>query len=127
MIFDDGSSIDDATGAATGAPAGMLLSDYYDAVKMAPYTPAAAGSTQSWWENLVSYGVTRAVDNRFGPPVFVSGNVQPGSFAGANGQSYYQNPTGVRNGVIAGGQPILAGNGLLLIGLAAVAFFALRS
>lgn len=124
MIFDDGSTIDYDTGAATAAPVGMLPADYYEAQKMTPYVPTAPG--QSWWEGVVQYGLTRAIDNRYGPPVFVQGNVAPGSFAGQNGASYYQNPNGVRNGVIAGGQPVLAGNGLLLAGMAALAFFALK-
>ena len=126
MIFDDGSTLDYDTGTVTGSPAGMLATDYYEAVKMNPYTHAAQGSVQPWWENVVQYGITRAIDNRYGPPTFVQGNVAPGSFAGQNGASYYQNPTAVRNGVVAGGQTVLSGSPLILIGMAALAFFALR-
>ena len=125
MIFDDGSSIDYSTGASTDAPAGMLLGDVYDYSHMA--APQAAYTGQSGWDSIgamaaqmVGYGFTKAIDNRFGP-TNVAGNTNPGSFAGQNGKTY----------VNAKGQVVQAGGFdpmmlLLLAGAGLVVYLAAR-
>lgn len=75
-----------------------------------------------WWQAVATYGLTRAIDNRFGPPS-VSGNTSPGSFAGQNGRTYSNAPTG------AGGQAQSAAGGipmwvLLAVGVGAVLLIA---
>lgn len=77
---------------AVGGEAGYtgLEGDTRDTAQMQPF---AQDASRPWWESLVAYGVTRAIDNRFGPPN-VTGNTSPGSFAGANGRTYAQNPQG---------------------------------
>jgi hypothetical protein len=70
-----------------------LGNDRAEAMQMQPFVPAA-GQQQgmAWWESLIAYGATRAIDNRFGP-VNVAGNTQGGSFAGQNGRTYVNTPT----------------------------------
>ena len=92
MFNDDatGWGLDDAViGANDGAP---LPGDVYDDAQMQTVTGMATGqgSAVPWWQQIAVYGITRAIDNRFGP-VNVQGNVSPGSFAGQNGVSYPQN------------------------------------
>lgn len=87
--------------------------------KMVPYQAAPAGNEAApWWQNLVSFGVTRAIDNTFpGQATRVQGNTQPGSFAGQNGRTYIQPgglnaaPTTVGGvvGSIAGMSPLMMG------------------
>lgn len=67
------------------------LQDAMDAQKMEPFTPAAQGQNQAWWERTIQYGLTKAIDNRFGPQN-VQGNTDPGTFAGTNGRTYQQVP-----------------------------------
>ncbi|MBP6899521.1 MAG: hypothetical protein KBC73_05500 [Burkholderiaceae bacterium] len=77
-----------------------LGSDMAEAQQMAPFAPPAAQQQgMAWWESLIAYGATRAIDNRFGP-VNVAGNTQPGTFAGQNGRTYTQTPT------VQSGQPV---------------------
>ncbi len=65
-----------------------MSSDGAEAFKMAPFVPPAAQQQgMNWWESLIAYGATRAIDNRFGP-VNVAGNTNAGSFAGQNGRTY---------------------------------------
>lgn len=96
---------------------GGASADQFEAAQMAPFTP---GSNQTaWWERTIQYGITRAIDNRYGP-VPIAGNVNTGSFAGANGRTYFQQPQGNR------GQPVAGQGGMnplvLLGGLALAAF-----
>lgn len=124
MIFDDGSTIDESTGASTNAPPGMMLSDLYEAQKMAPFQQADTG--QSWWQGLMQYGITRAIDNRYGPPVFLPGNTATGTFAGANGRTYYQAPNGQGGVPMGSGGLNLSQNMLLLLIGGGVLLFALK-
>lgn len=93
-----------------------LEADYNDAAQMQPFV---ADQSQPWWQNVISYGVVRAIDNRYGPTP-VQGNTSPGSFAGQNGATYSQGPTPTP---AAGGIPT---TWLLLGGAAIIAFLALR-
>lgn len=91
--------------------------DAAESAQMTPFQPGTANGMQ-WWESVIAYGATRAIDNRFGP-VNVLGNTNPGTFAGQNGRTY-GNTTARAPGpavqVNAGGQ----GFGLLaLLGVAA--------
>ena len=107
----------------TQAPTvGQSVSDQYDAAKMEPFNPGAQAG-QSWWESSLMYGISRAIDNRFGP-VSVAGNVQAGSYAGANGKTYSQNGSAQVAPSIAsslGVSPLV-----LLLGVGAVVWFALH-
>ena len=61
--------------------------------KMSTYTaaPQSAREAAPWWANMVSYGVTKAIDNTFpGQNTGIQGNTKPGSFAGQNGRTYNQ-------------------------------------
>lgn len=98
----------------------MTGTDYTEAAKMQQFS---GGGGTPWWQGLISYGITRAIDNRYGPPA-VSGNVAPGTFAGQDGRTYAQQPQAYR------GQPPVApvSGGLntgtmLLLGAAAVAVY----
>jgi len=87
---------------------GTLPGDYVDTLKMQQFTPQQASQQGlTWWQSLIGYGITKAVDNRTGPST-VTGNVQPGSFAGANGQTYL-------NGQGSALAPVGGIGGLLLI------------
>lgn len=70
---------------------GYTSGDVFEAAKMEPFTPAANGQREAWWERVAMYGLTRAVDNRFGPQN-IAGNTAPGSFAGQNGRTYTAEP-----------------------------------
>lgn len=108
---------------AAGGEAGYtgLPGDRNDTAQMAPFTPTDAG--MPWWQGLAVYGITRAIDNRLGPPT-VQGNVQPGSFGGANGRTYSNNPTG------QGGTVSVAGMGIptwaLIAAVGVVGYLALN-
>jgi hypothetical protein len=95
----------------TGADAfGVFSTDAIEAAQMQPFS--GGGSGEPWWQSVIKYGATRAIDNRYGP-VNVAGNTSPGSFAGQNGRTYSNGGAG---GVLsaAGLSP------LLLIAAAAV-------
>lgn len=97
--------------------------------KMQPYSGAPAGREQQpWWQNMVAYGFTKAIDNTFPTQANgVRGNTQPGSFAGQNGRTY--NQVGGVNAAptLAGiGQSISRMNPLVLVALAVGAFYVLR-
>lgn len=94
-----------ALDAAIGDPyyTDSLPGDVNDTIKMAPFQPAigqAAG--ESWWESIIKYGAVRAIDNRWGPTQ-ITGNVQPGSFGGANGATYFQAPNATGQTLLGGG------------------------
>ena len=107
-----GAALDYAAGGEAGYTG--LEGDVRDSAHMQPF---AQQQGAAWWESLITYGVTRAIDNRFGP-TNVSGNTSPGSFAGTNGRTYAQNPSGQGGGAATaagwGGMP------WLLIGAAVV-------
>jgi hypothetical protein len=97
--------------AQTGGGFNYNLGDGMEAAKMEPFTPLAAGQTAPWWERAAMYGLTRAIDNRFGPQQ-VAGNVDSGTFAGQNGRTYTSTP-GAQRGVpttsASGAVPALPG------------------
>lgn len=68
-----------------------------DRAEVAAMQPFAAQQDAPWWQSLVMYGATRAIDNRFGRPN-VQGNTDPGTFAGSNGGTYQNQPTGSGGG-----------------------------
>lgn len=55
--YDDGSTIDTDTGAATSAPAGMLLTDYASNFAPGNLTPGATN-----WLDVLKYGFGRVAD-----------------------------------------------------------------
>lgn len=95
--------------------------DWGDAAKMEPaQNPIGAAAGQAWWESLITYGVTRVIDNKYGPQN-VAGNAQPGSFQGANGGTYQNRPTAP---AVGGGfltQPVAGIPAWVLLAGAAVA------
>lgn len=87
--------------------------DASEAAKMEPFNPGAS-SGMTWWQSMIAYGASRAIDNRFGP-TNVQGNTNPGSFAGQNGRSYQQGPTPTAGEMLGGsGSLILLAGGALL-------------
>lgn len=88
-----------------------LYGDRYDM----PTLTAAYGDAPGPWERLMQYGITRAIDNRYGP-VPVAGNTNAGTFAGANGRTYGNTGTNQAGRTIAGAVGMDAGD-MVLIGL----------
>lgn len=106
------------TDSNTAFDMGGMSADAYEQAHMAPFTPGA-NQGAPWWQGIIQYGVTRAIDNRYAP-VNVAGNVATGSFAGANGRTYYQAPQGNRGQGPQGGDTGM--NPLILLaGIAAAA------
>lgn len=117
----------------------LLPGDVSDALKM----QATNETSAPWWQDAIKYGVTRLIDNKFGPKnkTSVQGNVDPGSFAGANGQTYSQevakrgegqplqgNPDAIASVGGSGGGASWSNMGMVIIaGIAVAAFIALRS
>lgn len=93
---------------------GGMEGDIADARAMQPFSP---DPSVPWWQNLAAYGITRAIDNRFGP-ASVQGNTAPGSFAGQDGRTYTNSPSGHGGGATSasGGIP----SWLMLAALGAV-------
>lgn len=111
----------------TGTPL-LTESDRAEWDKMSRYTPAPTGAEQApWWQNLVSYGITKAIDNTLpGDRRGLQGNVNPGDFAGQNGRSYRQRPPvlGQLGANLSAATGLSSGALLLIAG--AAAFFLLR-
>jgi hypothetical protein len=99
----------------------VLPGDAYDNAQMQPFVSATTPG-MSWWESLINYGATRAIDNRFAP-VNIQGNTDPGSFGGSNGRTYQQKPS---SGAVAAGGMSAQAMLLMLAGAAALAFAILR-
>ncbi|MFT3665573.1 hypothetical protein [Piscinibacter sp.] len=99
----------------------LMPGDVTDTAAVAPYVNTSNGA--SWWESLIQYGVTKAIDNKLGGSN-VAGNTAVGSYAGQNGRTYMNNTSGQAGGLSAsvGGVPLWA---LLAVG-AVAAFVALR-
>ncbi len=134
QYFDDGSWIEtDNTGTTYAANTeGTVVSkveadgdffrstgywtDAREATKMDSFTPTAgAGDARPWYERVAEYGLSRAIDNHFGPTT-ADKSKAGATFAGQNGQTYSQ----------IGAQGGAAGGSWLPVALlAAVAFFAL--
>lgn len=134
QYFDDGSWIEtDNTGTTYAANTdGTVVSkveadgdffrspgywtDAREAEKLDSFTPRASSSDiRPWYERVAEYGLSRAIDNHFGPTT--ADKSQAGAtFAGQNGRTYSQ------LGSAPGGG---AGSWVPVALLAAVAFFAL--
>ena len=121
----------------TGDPYNPYVPQLTDAdraewMKMTRYTAAPAQQAEAapWWQNLVAYGITKAVDNTFpSTSAGVQGNTAPGSFAGQNGRSYNQAGPVNAAPVTSVGQLVSGVAGmspLMLAALAAGVFFLLK-
>jgi hypothetical protein len=111
--------MDDIT---TATPYGTFALDLgADGVEAKQMQPFAADQSAPWWQSMIMYGATRAIDNRFGP-VNVAGDVGSGTYAGQNGRTYLNTPVAQRGQVVAG----LDNGLLLLLALGAVAVVALK-
>lgn len=105
----------------------ILPADVADQNQMQPYAPL--GNAMPWWKQFALFGATKAVDNL--SRVTVTGNTDPGSFAGANGQTYSQVPQGSGGGAVrtASTSTITAklqGNPMLLLAGVVVAYMLLK-
>lgn len=121
-----GAALDYAAGGEAGYTGGdafgVMPGDVYDMAQMQPFSSAPSDSPGlSWWESAAQYGITRAIDNRFGP-TNVGGNTAPGTYAGQNGRTYSNAP-----GSAGGAQAAGIGGGTLLLVAAGVLAFALLS
>lgn len=103
QFFDDGSWIEvDSAGTSYAANTdGIVVSkveadgDYFrspsywtdarESQKIAPYVPG--DSAVPWWQRVAEYGVTRAIDNHFGPAQ-TDKTAMGGTYAGQNGRTY---------------------------------------
>lgn len=101
----------------------LSIPDASEAAQMAPFQPGTANGTP-WWQSVVMYGASRAIDNRFGP-TNVQGNTQAGSFQGAGGRTV-MNSGSAQAGALGGLLPGGSGGLLLLVAVAAVAYVALK-
>ena len=113
-----------------GGGVNLFESDVAEWRKMDRFTPAPQGSEgMSVYGRLAAYGIGKYIDNTFPTePRGIQGNTKPGSFAGANGRTYTQNPnqqlaTGTVGGVVSG---IAGMSPMILIAVGAALFFALR-
>lgn len=114
----------------TGTAFGATTDDLRDWAKMSTYTAAPQGAREqnAWWQNLVSYGVSRAIDNTLpNQNVGVQGNTNPGSFAGQNGRTYNQvggvNAPPTLSGLVASVSTL---NPIVLVAIGIVAYLALK-
>lgn len=99
----------------------LSIPDEMEQIKMNPFQPGTSQGMQ-WWQSAINYGITRAIDNRYGPQQ-TAGNVQAGSFAGAGGQSVLNNGSGVIGGQLV---PGVGNQVLLLVGLGLAVFLIAR-
>lgn len=107
-----GSVVSKVTGDGSYYQSASYWTDARETAKVDAYVAAPSGDTRPWWDRAAEYGITRAIDNHFGP-VQSNKTSQPATFAGQNGQTYSQ--VGSTLGV--GGIPILP---LILAGVAAL-------
>ena len=111
----------------------LTESDRSEWAKMTAYTPAPNRESEGspWWQNLVSYGVTKAIDNTFPNEQHnIRGNTGPGSFAGQNGRTYNQRGSQNAPPMESVGNLVSSFAGmspLVLAGIAAALFFAFKS
>lgn len=117
-------TVSDPAGLSLGAY--VLPADAADASGIAWSVPSAGATSQEsqpWWESVIKYGITRAIDNQFQQPV-VSGNTQPGTFAGQNGATYQQTAVPTQPRVTAFKSADAASGGglglLVLVGIGAL-------
>lgn len=122
-----GYSVPQAIGLPSNSAA-PLPADMADMGQMQPYV--IGGDQMPWYESVIKFGMTRAVDNL--SRTNVGGNTDPGSFAGYNGGTYSQVPQGsgggatrtaTRPSTVSGS---LTGSPLMLLALAAVAYALLK-
>lgn len=134
QYFDDGSWIEtDNTGTTYAANTdGTVVSkveadgdffrspgywtDARESQKMDQFTPTAGtGDARPWYERVAEYGLSRAIDNHFGPTSEDKSRAAA-TFAGQNGRTYSQ----------VNSAPPFGGSSWLPVALlGAVAFFAL--
>jgi hypothetical protein len=104
-----------AYSAYSGGAGGGMEGDQTDAQHMDQFAPS---SQEPWWQGVIKYGLTRAIDNQFHQPA-TQGSGTPGSFAGQNGRTYNSD-----------GSPVFAGQPLktwlLLLGVGALALLLLK-
>ncbi|KQW76590.1 hypothetical protein [Methylibium sp. Root1272] len=114
-----------ALDAAVGDPyyTSSMPGDWSDTAKMAPFQPTQTGAP--WWEGVVQYGLVKAIDNKLAPQN-ITGNGMPGTFAGANGKTYYQAPNATGQTLLSGALGGGVGTWLLLGGVALAAFALLK-
>ncbi len=136
QYFDDGSWIDtDSDGttysvASTGSLVSAITADgsYYqspgyltdarESAKLDAFVPAPNGDSRPWWERVAEYGLTRAIDNQYGPPA-VNKTSAPATFAGQNGRTYSTAPNNGTASPAGGsglGPLVLAGLAFLFLG-----------
>lgn len=96
-------------------PTYAWYTDQREAAKMDRFVARTEGDTRPWWERVAEYGVTRAIDNQFGPSQ-VNKTDMPATFAGQNGQTYSQVSGTGGAGTTAGDGSVLP----LLLGAAAL-------
>lgn len=123
QYFDDGSWIEVVDGSSYAANTeGVVVSrvdangNYYqspsywtdarEASKLDSYVAAPAGDTRPWYERVAEFGLTRAIDNHFGPAQ-QNKTSAPATFAGQNGLTYSQVGTPLQQGGAAGWLPLL--------------------
>lgn len=115
-------SVNDQGSATLWGPANYSFAqDDREEAKLSQFQPNMYGSTGdrllTLAESIATYGLTRAIDNHFGP-VETNKTNAPGSFAGQNGLTYTAQP----------GQGIagLGGGWVLPVALVGIALLALR-
>lgn len=120
VYFDDGSWIDTDESGTTiaGNTAGVVVSklesdgDYYrspaywtdarEEAKLNAFVPAPNGDARPWWDRVAEYGLTRAIDNQFGPAA-TNKTSTPATYAGQNGKTYSSAGTGSGAAAQSGG------------------------
>lgn len=117
------STYDSNTGVYVATPAayGNFATDAREAAKLDQFVVRPNGDNRPWWERVAEYGLTRAIDNQYGP-VAPNKTGTAGTFAGQNGKTYVNPNDRARGGA---GAPAGDGNWLLLLLAAGVAFLAL--
>ena len=114
----------------TGTAFGATSDDLKDWAKMTQYTsaPQQAREQSPWWQNVISYGLTRAIDNSLpNQQNGIQGNTNPGSFAGQNGRTYNQvggvNAPPTLSGLVASVQGM---NPIVLVAIGVAAYLLLK-
>lgn len=121
--YDDGSTISTGTNAdgsvtvsSTAATDNGVVgwsADNAESRKFGQFYPEGV----PWWQSLATYGATRAIDAHY-MQATVDKTAAPATFAGQNGRTY--TTQSALPGSLAGVSP------LVLIGIAAALFFALK-
>lgn len=112
------SGYDSTTGTFTGTAAQYISNmDAREAAKLEPFVVRPAGDDRPWWARVAEYGLTRAIDNQYGPQASNKTSV-PGTYAGQNGKTY-ANPNDRSAGMSAPGSwlPLAIAAGLAFMAL----------